>query len=61
MHTCICCGEAKDDSEFNIRNKERGYLQSVFRSCQQQDSRDRYANNTDVVLEMNKQDRNQRL
>ena len=57
MRTCIRCGEAKDDLEFSIRNKERGYLQSVCRTCQQQDSRNRYTNKTDEVLEMNKQSR----
>lgn len=57
MRRCIRCTQWKDESEFNIRDKERGYLQSVCRDCQQQDSRDRYTNNTNGVLEMNKQSR----
>ena len=57
MRKCIRCTQWKDESEFNIRDTRKGYRQSVCKDCQQQDSRDRYANNTHGVLEMNKQSR----
>jgi protein-arginine kinase activator protein McsA len=54
MRKCIRCGDWKDESEFNIRNKARGYLQSVCRNCHQQDSRNRYANDPERVKEINR-------
>lgn len=54
MRRCVRCGEEKEEIEFNIRNLERGYLQSVCRDCQQKDNRERYANNKDRVREINK-------
>jgi hypothetical protein len=54
MRKCIRCTDWKDESEFNIRNQERGYLQSVCRDCQKHDGRDRYANDTDRVKEINR-------
>jgi len=54
MRRCIRCTDWKDESEFNIRNTERGYLQSVCISCQQKDSRERYAKDTEYVKERNK-------
>ena len=57
MRRCIRCTQWKDETQFNIRNSERGYLQSVCRDCQQKDSRTRYDNNTTGVLRMNKQSR----
>ena len=54
MRRCIRCDEWKDESEFNIRNQERGLLQSVCINCQQQDSRDRYSNDPDYVKERNR-------
>jgi hypothetical protein len=53
MRHCIRCDEWKNESEFNIRNEERGYLQSVCRNCQKEQGRDRYANNMDRVKEIN--------
>ncbi len=41
MRTCIRCGISKDECEFNWRNLKKGYLQSVCKSCQAQDSRNR--------------------
>ena len=41
MRTCIRCGVSKDESEFNWRSIKKGYLQSVCRTCQAQDSRER--------------------
>jgi hypothetical protein len=41
MRRCVRCDQDKDESEFNWRNIEKGYLQSVCRPCQAQDSRDR--------------------
>ena len=57
MRRCIRCTQWKEESEFNIRNEERGYLQSVCRSCQQQDSRDRYANDKESVKMSNRTSR----
>jgi hypothetical protein len=54
MRKCIRCSEWKDKSGFNIRNREKGYLQSVCISCQQQDSRDRYLNDPEYVKERNR-------
>ena len=54
MRRCVRCTEWKDESEFNIRNQERGYLQSVCITCQQKDSLDRYSDNPDYVKERNK-------
>ncbi len=54
MRRCIRCTQYKDESEFNIRNQGRGYLQSVCRVCQQQDGKDRYSKNTERVKEINK-------
>lgn len=54
MRRCIRCTQWKDESEFNIRNTEKGYLQSVCIDCQQKDSKDRYASNSDYVKERNK-------
>lgn len=41
MRTCIRCGLTKEESEFNWRNIEKGYLQSVCQPCQCEDSRNR--------------------
>ena len=60
MRHCIRCDEWKDESEFNIRNIEKERLQYVCRDCQKEQGRERYANNTDRVKEINKQSR-QRL
>ena len=54
MRKCVRCTEWKDETNFNIRNQERGLLQSVCSSCQQQDSRDRYANDPEYVKERNR-------
>ena len=54
MRRCIRCTQWKDESEFNVRNIGRGYLQSVCIECQQQNGKDRYSNNTDRVKEINK-------
>jgi hypothetical protein len=48
MRTCIRCGLSKDDSEFNWRNINKGYLQSVCRDCQAQNSRNRDRENVRV-------------
>lgn len=57
MRTCIRCREEKDESEFNIRNFEKGYLQSVCKSCQQEQGKERYQNNTDNVKAINRASR----
>ena len=54
MRRCIRCTDWKAESEFNIRDKERGYLQSVCMSCQQKDSRERYVNDPEHVKERNR-------
>jgi len=54
MRRCIRCEDWKDESEFNIRDSQKGYLQSVCISCQQKDSRDRYANDPEYVKERNR-------
>ena len=54
MRRCIRCADWKNESEFNIRDAKRGYLQSVCITCQQKDSRERYANDTEYVKERNK-------
>lgn len=41
MRTCVRCGLTKDESEFNWRNIAKGYLQSVCRTCQSNDSKAR--------------------
>ena len=41
MRTCVRCGVAKDESEFNWRNIQKGYLQSVCRPCHANDSKER--------------------
>jgi hypothetical protein len=57
MRRCIRCTDWKDESEFNIRNQQRGLLQSVCRDCQKQDGRDLYANDTERVKEINRSSR----
>jgi len=54
MRKCIRCKNYKDESEFNTRHFEKGYLQSVCRNCQQEQAKERYAKNTEGVKEMNK-------
>jgi hypothetical protein len=54
MRHCIRCNGWKDESEFNIRNQAKGLLQSVCRNCQQEQGRERYANNTENVKEINR-------
>ncbi|HQV63728.1 MAG TPA: hypothetical protein PKV19_06975 [Anaerolineales bacterium] len=46
--------ELKDESEFNIRSKERGLLQSVCRNCQREQGRERYINDTENVKAINR-------
>ncbi len=57
MRRCIRCTQWKDETEFNIRNQERGYLQSVCKSCQQEQGKERYMNDPDNVKEINKTSR----
>src|SRR5688572_9961381 len=57
MRTCIRCQQEKDESEFNVRNFEKGYLQSVCKSCQQEQGKERYQNNTDNVKVINRASR----
>ena len=57
MRRCIRCAEWKEESEFNIRNNGRGYLQSVCRTCQQQQAKERYMNDQDNVKSINKTSR----
>ena len=54
MRKCIRCGP-KDESEFNLRDEKSGVLQYVCKDCQRQQGRDRYANNKENVLEINRQ------
>jgi len=54
MRRCIRCAKLKDESGFNIRSQERGLLQSVCRNCQQEQGRERYANNMENVKEINR-------
>lgn len=54
MRKCIRCTQWKDESEFNIRSQEKGYLQSVCKSCQQEQGRERYLNHTETVKEINR-------
>ena len=54
MKKCIRCMELKDESEFNIRSKERGLLQSVCRNCQREQGRERYINDTENVKAINR-------
>jgi len=57
MRRCIRCNEWKDRTEFNIRNQDKGYLQSVCKSCQQEQGRERYINDPDNVKVINKTSR----
>ncbi|HUH98789.1 MAG TPA: hypothetical protein VLZ89_15600 [Anaerolineales bacterium] len=54
MRRCIRCTQWKDESEFNIRNTEKGYLQSVCKSCQQEQGKARYIGDPETVKEINR-------
>jgi hypothetical protein len=51
---CIRCGEYKPETEFNWRDEKKGYHQSVCRACQQEQGRERYADNPERVKAVNK-------
>jgi predicted Fe-S protein YdhL (DUF1289 family) len=51
---CIRCKRFKDEAEFNWRDIEKGYLQSVCKPCQAEDSRKRYRENPELVKEINR-------
>ena len=57
MRKCIRCTQWKDESEFNIRDQKRGYLQSVCKTCQQEQGRERYSNDPKNVKEINRASR----
>jgi len=57
MRTCSRCGLTKDDSEFNWRDQGKGYLQSVCRTCQQEQGKNKYENDKENVKEINRQAR----
>lgn len=57
MRRCIRCGEFKEESEFNWRDQEKGYFQSVCRECQQEIARRRYDADKQNVKEINRQAR----
>lgn len=54
MKKCIRCKQMKEESEFNMRNIQRGYLQSVCKHCQQEQAKNRYESNKDTVKKINK-------
>jgi len=54
MRQCIRCTQWKDESEFNTRNTEKGYLQSVCKTCQQEQGKERYMNDPETVKEINR-------
>ena len=54
MKYCNRCGETKNESEFNIRNVEKNFLQYVCRECQRIQAKERYSSNRTKVLEINR-------
>jgi hypothetical protein len=54
MRKCIRCGW-KDESGFNLRDTKRGLLQYVCRDCQRAQAKERYENNKENVLQINRQ------
>ncbi len=54
MRKCIRCKKEKEETEFNTRHFERGYLQSVCKDCQREQAKERYMNNTDNVKGINR-------
>ena len=46
MKTCLCCGQAKEDSEFGVL---RGTLRSTCNPCRRKDAADRYKKNPGKV------------
>src|SRR5689334_15516335 len=55
IRKCTRCGLKKDESEFNIMDNKKILLQYVCRECQREQMRERYANNKENVLAINRQ------
>ncbi len=57
MRYCIKCKQYKEETDFNWRNIDKNYLQSVCRDCQKQQGKDRYENHPETVKKINKDSR----
>jgi hypothetical protein len=57
IRRCIRCGKWKEESEFNWRDQDMGYYQSVCRSCQQKQGRERYEKDPENVKQINRSSR----
>lgn len=51
MKTCGMCKEEKPLTEFNIKNRERGWYQSVCKECQKVHRNRHYAKNKEAYIQ----------